>query len=274
MGRLKWMWAPRAFAAVLLWCSVCVGVLAPTGCRPDGQRGTAIRRGGTPEMRVRQAGQLFSQAAEEDLDLGRQDPSVPQAARAKYEEALGLLEGITAGQESGLGGLLRTKLTLEALAAWRLGDFNKAESTRQRASGTTPSSEPASRDDFLLRALPGLIRSDQAFAAVSARRRGQPGGMSFEDVKALVVDPADGAAKHISDARSDAEAQGHAVRGYLLMAELGAYRTLNEAYEQFGQPQQSFFSEFGGRIKALLDDMPGAGVPEPAQRRWSQLFPL
>jgi hypothetical protein len=274
MDRPKRLWAARHRAAVLLWCSLCVGVLAPAGCRSDTPTSSGKGIQPTPALKVEEARRLFSSAAREDLDPGRQDRSVPQGAREKYQRALDLLESINARQEAGLGDLLRTKLTLEALTAWRLGKFDKSESVRQRAIGTTPPSEPTSRDDFLLRALPGLIRSDQAFAAVSARRNGRPSDMSFEDLKALLVDPTDGAVKHISDARSDAEAQGHAAAGYLLMAELGAYRTLSEGYEQFGQSQRSFLSEFGGRIKALLDAMQGAGVPDSAQGRWRQLFPL
>src|SRR5687767_3428958 len=94
MDPLKWMWAPRACAAALLWCSLCVGLIAPSGCRggrsPDPRLNGIV---GTPEIRVEQARQLFSEAAGEDLDPGRQDRSVPPGAREKYQRALKLLEG-------------------------------------------------------------------------------------------------------------------------------------------------------------------------------------
>lgn len=292
MDRAKWLRAGRACAAVLLWAACLIGVAAPAGCRQIGDFFGVNRPGGqatptddpppppprenslTPRIAVERAGEAFSAAADEDLKASLAGQPASAAARQGYERALKLLAGISSTEEANLGKLTRKKLTVQALSQWRVREFRAAGASGARAERVAPApGARPERDDYLLMALPGLIRNDQAFDMVTAKKDGQTGG-NFRDVRDLLVDLGGGAVKYIAAARAAAEANGHEVRGYLLMAELGAYSNLSEAYEQFGQDQATFLAEHGATVQSLLEKMTAAGVPAPIQEEMKTRLPL
>jgi hypothetical protein len=143
------------------------------------------------------------------------------AVRSGYSSALLVLNRITAesAEELRKDQLLGDALTLKALCEWRLGQFSNAVATAQSARNTA-ADQLFPRDGALLQALPGLIKSDQAYQKIMDRK-------PLTEIEQLLVS-ANGAVADVQAAR-EAVDRDHPVQGFLLQAQLAAYRNFTVA---------------------------------------------
>lgn len=128
-------------------------------------------------------------------------------------------------------GLWGNVLALKALAQWRLGLTDDAQSTARelQQAGAGPVHP---RDRALLLALPGLIRTDEAFAAlqrVPADPSPAQRAATLRNVQLLVAD-----AGEAIDRGRGAVDPAHPVHVYLIQARLAALRNLQVAHERLG----------------------------------------
>ena len=195
---------------------------------------------------LREAQNAFNDAAREETQAlftpGRvENPGTSQvsgwaSAQAGYASALLSLEKMTAEDDRALArdGLGGTKLALQSLCYWKLGQFEKARETAQQADR---SAQLYPRDRAVLVALPGLIMNDHAFNLLSAPRPETPEARSNLVAKAesLLVGPA-GAVEVIEGARAPGVVEPqHPVHVFLLQSQLAAYRNYRKAYEILDQ---------------------------------------
>ena len=128
-------------------------------------------------------------------------------------------------------GLWGNVLALKALAQWRLGLTDDAQSTARELQ-QTGAGPVHPRDRALLLALPGLIRTDEAFAALQ-RVPAEPGpaqrAATLRNVQLLVAD-----AGEAIDRGRGAVDPAHPVHIYLIHARLAALRNLQVAHERLG----------------------------------------
>ena len=142
-------------------------------------------------------------------------------ARSGYASALLILNRITSESADKLRSdqLLGNALTLKALCEWRLSQFSQAVATARSAQSAE--AEPLfPRDRALLRALPGLIKTDQAYQKIMERK-------PLAEIEQLLVS-GDGANADIQAARELVD-RDHPVQIYLLQAQLAAYRNFTVA---------------------------------------------
>jgi hypothetical protein len=128
-------------------------------------------------------------------------------------------------------GLWGNVLALKALAQWRLGLVDDAQSTaREIQPGGAGPVHP--RDRALVLALPGLIKTDEAFAALQ-RLPAEPSpaqrAAALRNVQLLVAD-----AGEAIDRGRGAVDPTHPVHVYLIQARLAALRNLQVAHERLG----------------------------------------
>jgi hypothetical protein len=143
------------------------------------------------------------------------------AVRSGYASALFVLNRITSESADKLRNdqLLGDALTLKALCEWRLGQFSNAVATAQSAqNGATDQLFP--RDRALLRALPGLIKSDQAYQKIMERK-------PLTEIEQLLLS-GNGAVADVQAAREVVD-RDHPVQTFLLQAQLAAYRNFTVA---------------------------------------------
>lgn len=128
-------------------------------------------------------------------------------------------------------GLWGNVLALKALAQWRLGLTDDAQSTARELQ-QTGAGPVHPRDRALLLALPGLIRTDEAFAAlqrVPAEPSPTQRAATLRNVQLLVAD----AGEAIDRGRGVVD-PAHPVHVYLIQARLAALRNLQVAHERLG----------------------------------------
>jgi len=128
-------------------------------------------------------------------------------------------------------GLWGNVLALKALAQWRLGLTDDAQSTARELQ-QTGAGPVHPRDRALLLALPGLIRTDEAFAAlqrVPAEPSPAQRAATLRNVQLLVAD-----AGEAIDRGRGAVDPAHPVHVYLIQARLAALRNLQVAHERLG----------------------------------------
>jgi len=188
---------------------------------------------------LRDAQESFSRAAQAENRLkfsGRPDGLLEgagdwAAASAGYAGALASLQRLEgdSSKKSSLeaDGLWGTALTLKALCEWRLQKYPDAVKTAQLADGTY-SSQLYPRDRALLRAIPALIMTDQAYAVVLAMESGDAGEGALQKVRGLLTG-ADGAMERFKRAQGAVE-KSHPLQLYLVQAQLAAYDNYREAY--------------------------------------------
>jgi hypothetical protein len=170
---------------------------------------------------LREAQDAFNQAAAAEnvqrFDASPADAVVNLAApRSGYASALLSLSKLAPNDEKRLrqDGLWGTTLTLKALSQWRLGQFQSALASAAEAQKTA-AEQLYPRDRAVLAALPGLIKTDQAYSKI------QTSGTPFADVEALLIGD-NGAVDNIQRGR-DLVDKDHPVQIYLLQAQLAAY---------------------------------------------------
>jgi hypothetical protein len=195
---------------------------------------------------LREAQDAFNQgaAAENAQRLAGSSPKDAlaslTAARTSYASALLSLDKLSDSDKQSLrsDGLLGTALTLKALCQWRLSFYDKALATAGEATSGVPE-QIYPRDRALLLALPGLIKTDQAYAKIQLQQaflkpssnEDRPKPQSFDDVKGLLVG-SNGAVANIQSARG-AVGKDHPVQSYLIQAQLAAYRNYLVAVDTF-----------------------------------------
>lgn len=128
-------------------------------------------------------------------------------------------------------GLWGNVLALKALAQWKLGLADDAQSTaREIQQGGAGPVHP--RDRALVLALPGLIKTDEAFAALQ-RLPAEPSpaqrAATLRNVQRLVADGGEA----IERGRGAVD-PAHPVHVYLIQARLAALRNLQVAHERLG----------------------------------------
>ena len=143
------------------------------------------------------------------------------AVRSGYASALLLLNRITSESADKLRNdqLLGDALTLKALCEWRLGQFSNAVATAQSAQSAA-ADQLFPRDRALLRALPGLIKTDQAYQKIMERK-------PLTEIEQLLVS-GNGAVTDLQAAREVVD-RDHPVQIFLLQAQLAAYRNFTVA---------------------------------------------
>src|SRR5688572_9268208 len=151
--------------------------------------------------RLREAQDAFNQAAAAENTL-RFDAKASDAVtslgavRSGYASALLSLDKLeNSKDESRLrnDGLWGTALTLKALTQWRLGQFDKAIATAELAKQSA-SDQTYPRDQAIVAALPGLVKTDQAYSKILLTNS------SLTDVEALLIG-ANGAVANIQRGR-------------------------------------------------------------------------
>jgi tetratricopeptide (TPR) repeat protein len=204
---------------------------------------------------LRDAQESFNQAAAAENAL-RLDSTTPldasgsgtlatwSSARNGYASALRSLEQLEAADRQRLrqDGLWGATLTLKALSEWRLGFFDEALATAAEARETA-AEQIYPRDQALLRALPGLIKTDQAYHKIL---RGSP----LPEVEALLIG-GNGAISDIQSARDLAETD-HPLHLYLLQARLAAYRNFQVALDRL-QDHATVPVDHSARLEANAD---------------------
>ncbi|HVR35807.1 MAG TPA: hypothetical protein VMS21_08145 [Methylomirabilota bacterium] len=204
---------------------------------------------------LRDAQESFNQAAAAENAL-RLESTTPidasgggtlaawSSARNGYASALLSLEKLEAADRQRLrqDGLWGTALTLKALSQWRLGHFDGALATAVEARETA-ADQIYPRDQALLWALPGLIKTDQAYHKILR-------GNSLPEVEALLIG-ANGAISDIQSARKLAETD-HPVHQYLLQAKLAAYRNFQVALDRL-QNHATVPVDHSARVEANAD---------------------
>jgi hypothetical protein len=181
--------------------------------------------------RLREAQEAFNQAAAAENALrldhleGHQTDDgtlvALAAAGTGYASALLSLERMDAGDVAQLkrDGLWGNALTLKALAEWRLGLYDKARATAAEALQTA-GDQIQPRDRALLRALPGLIKNDEAYRKIYE-------GRPLKEVEDLLRE----SVADLKGARDSIE-EAHPVQLYLIQAQLVTYRNLRTAYSR------------------------------------------
>jgi len=209
---------------------VLVATAAATGCS-------------TSVNRLREAQDSFNQAAAAENELRfdaelREGPVQGQLTRNTtaqngYASALLSLGKLEQQDVDRLKSdkLWGNVLALKALAQWKLGLLDQARQTAVEAQ-QAGADQILPRDRALLIALPGLIKTDEAFAALQ-RLPAEPSAAQREaalrSIQLLVSD----AAVAIDKGRAAAD-RTHPVQVYLIQAELAAFRNLQFAHESLG----------------------------------------
>jgi len=202
--------------------------------------------------RLREAQDSFNQAAAAE-NAARLGAASGQAAgnlaaiQAGYSAALLSLGKLEPADQASLknDGLWGGALTLKALCQWRLAQYDQAMQTvaQARAAATN---QLYPRDAALIAALPGLIKTDQAYTKMM-----NAGTMS--DIQALLTGD-NGAIANIQSARATVD-KDHPVQMYLIEAQLAAFRNFTVALEKHGLPPLShtnqIYVDAQGRLHEL-----------------------
>ena len=150
-----------------------------------------------------------------------------------------------------------TVLTLKALCQWRIGLYSKAlETANDAKENYTEQIFP--RDLAMLMALPGLIKTDQAYAKIKAFNKDKKDSLEIvedlQEIKDLLTDERNGAVKDIQNARNFLEKK-HPVQIYLIQAQLAAYRNymvaLYEINNQLVDEQDPARKKANNQLKAF-----------------------
>lgn len=180
--------------------------------------------------RLREAQDAFNQAAAAENAL-RFDAKASDAVaslgavRSGYASALLSLDKLENSKDQDQlrnEGLWGTAQTLRALSQWRLAQFDKAIATAELAT-KSGGDQIYPRDRAVITALPGLIKTDQAYAKILAN------GSLFDVIALLIGD--NGAVANIERAREQVE-RDHPVQVYLIQAQLAAYRNYQVAIDR------------------------------------------
>lgn len=214
---------------------------------------------------LREAQESFNQAAAEEnklrLDAALQEgPTQGQLIQNTtiqngYASALLSLDNLEAKDVTRLkqDKLWGNVLALKALAQWKLGLLDKARDTAKEVQ-QAGADQVHPRDRALLLALPGLIKTDEAFAAlqrVPAEPTAEQRAATLKNVQLLVADAGDA----IDRGRGAVDA-AHPVHVYLIQVKLAALRNLQSAHERLGEGDaRTLPRERRVEVQRLLKDL-------------------
>lgn len=216
---------------------------------------------------LREAQDTFNQAAAaENAQRFDQYPAVAvtsiAAARSSYASVLLSLGKIDNTDKKQLiqDKLWGTVLTLKALCQWRLGQYDQALKTNEEAKSTA-ADQLFPRDRAILEALPGLIKTDQAYDKILNKK-------SLQEISDLLIG-AKGAIADIDNARISVD-KDHPVQIYLIQAQLAVYRNYEVALkdESLTNEQQDKVKGYFKELDRLLKKNSGSTVL-PLVAYWS-----
>jgi hypothetical protein len=210
--------------------------------------------------RLREAQDSFNQAARFNANASDTAASLT-SVRSGYASALLSLSKLEPKDQQSLqqDGLWSTALSLRALCQWRLGQYDLAlNSANQAQNAATNQVYP--RDKALLAALPGLIKTDQAYFKTMTHG-------AFTDIQALLIGD-NGAVADLQNARAVVD-KDHPVQIYLIQAELAAYRNFEVAQDRLnhstvdpGHPARANAVTQLNELDRLMKlQEPGTGAP-------------
>lgn len=167
-------------------------------------------------------------------------------------------------------------LALKALAQWKLGLLDEARTTAREVQ-ETGGDQVHPRDRALLLALPGLIKTDEAFAALQrlpAAPTPAQRAATLRNVQLLVGDAADAL-----DRGRGAVDPAHPVHVYLIQAKLAALRNLQSAHERLGDGDARALpaarrTEVQRELKALKCQAERQGARPEIATYWASRFTL
>jgi hypothetical protein len=167
-------------------------------------------------------------------------------------------------------------LALRALAQWKLGLLDEARATAREVQQTA-GDQVHPRDRALLLALPGLIKTDEAFAALQrlpAAPTPVQRAATLQNVQLLAGDAADA----IDRGRAAVD-PAHPVHVYLIQAKLAALRNLQSAHERLGDGDARTLpaarrSEVQRELKALKCQAERQGARPEIVTSWANRFTL
>jgi hypothetical protein len=181
---------------------------------------------------LREAQDSFNQAAAIEnalrFDVKASDAMATSlgSVRSGYASALLSLDKLENSKDQAQlrnDGLWGTALTLKALTQWRLGQFDNAVATAVLAKQSA-TNQIYPRDLALIAALPGLVKTDQAYNKILLTNT------PLSDVEALLIGD-NGAVANIQIAREQVY-KDHPVQVYLIQAQLAAYRNFIVALDR------------------------------------------
>lgn len=236
----------------------------------------ALIAGCASTNQLREAQDSFNQAATTENSL-RFDAKASDAVagllsvRSGYASALISLEKLENSKDKAQlksDGLWGAALTLKALTQWRLGQFDKAIATAALAKQDA-GQQIYPRDLAVISALPGLVKTDQAYEKILQARAGRATPEAealLREVRDLLTGP-NGAVANIQEARQLVD-KLHPVHIYLIQAQLAAFHNLQEAYTRLiadtahipdGDPAiDNANAQLKELKKSLEKEMPGA----------------
>ena len=201
----------------------------------------------TDVNRLREAQDSFNQAASAEnalrFDRKASDALASMGAvRSGYASALLSLENLSSKDEAALrqDGLWGSALTLKALTQWRLGQYDRAIATAEQAKQSA-SDQMYPRDRALIAALPGLVKTDQAYNKILLTNA------PLSDIKALLVGE-HGAVADIQKARQQLDRE-HPLQIYLIQAQLAAFRNYQVGTDYLGN-HSTVTADDEARVKA------------------------
>lgn len=201
--------------------------------------------------KLRQAQDDFNQAAAAENNLRfdsmmEASPAVEaslmdlQVARGGYRSALNIIEGLSGPEKASLKNdrLLGDMYVIQALCLWRLDNYGEALMAANEAMKEAKDQLYA-RDKAVMDALPGLIKTDQAYDKIlkfklpcgsGGETQAPPDpAQVFDTVEELLMGNT-GAIEDIEKAMKGLD-EDHPLRFYFVQAQLAAYRNLKVAYQ-------------------------------------------
>ena len=267
---------PSACRGVL--CALAVGLALPVGC------------GGVNQLREAQS--AFNEAAALENSLRFDPERLVQAdgsatvgglasVQSGYAAALHSLEALDSNEEQALKHekLWGVALTLKALTYWRLGRHDEALDTAATVNAEA-SDQLFPRDAAVVRALPGLVKTDLAYqyTVETATLDAVAKANSLAKVKGYLLGN-EGAQGDLKAALAKVDAE-HPVRVYLLQAKLATYRNLRVAYQKLDDetnlPMEAK-TQAAADLKGLNSLLRKLGAGEARERivtTWSRLLNL
>jgi len=240
---------------------------------------------------LRDAQVSFSQAAElenttrlsaDNAFLSQQLSQAPDQAladlvlvRSGYAAALHSLRQADAKRLS-KDRLLGVALTLQSLTEWRLGQHEEALATQERAEREAVD-QLMPRDAAMLAALPGLVKTDLAYAEIlqMGDDAAENEALLTERLGPRLVGPA-GAVADLDLARSKVAAN-HPLQLYLIQCQLAAFRNYQVAWQKAVQenpplndPAFQAAQRHLAELKALGNTTDLTAVTEPLLEFWAR----
>jgi hypothetical protein len=257
---------------------------APSSLPPVEIQVLQASAGRTPDVtvnRLRQAQQSFNEAAAAEsrlwADAGSRVPITSDISiRNGYASALLTLDNLEAKDVEHLKQerLWGEALVLKAFAQWRLGLLDGARDTA-RGVQKAEADQVRPRERALLLALPGLIKTDEAFATlqrVPAEATAAQRESTFRNVQLLVADAVDA----IDRGRTALDAVDP-MHVYLIEANLATLHDLQVAHERLGEGDaRTLPSRQRIKVQQLLHDLRclSGGFASNRVSYWSNAFTI